>query len=300
MISNLYNNLDVAIIAAIISAIVSVLIAVFGRIIDWLREKNMLNYKLNREYSFKQMMGIKEKLSGSKTPLIKAAEDLNHRLWNFAGNIDKEWHICNRNDWANPNGCYYIKSFTYRFLVFFYWLDKAENDIYCFDFSQASKSEKDYLKFIKTLKFFFCDGKLLRSLNYDVSAQRSHFFVDNIKEYISYIKSDTGVIGFEEFKPKMEKEPELILPMIHYITDIRKDGDNCNYNVIICFHLFLMLFLNKYGLDYQYTDRNKFRNLIRQKYNDIRIKKDLYEFLVRNKIQKQAKWIIKDLELNVS
>ena len=44
-----------------------------------------------------------------------------------------------------------------------------------------------------------------------------------------------------------------------------------------------MLFLNKYGLDYHYTDRSKYKKLIQDKYNNIKIKPALLEYFARNK-----------------
>jgi hypothetical protein len=86
--------------------------------------------------------------------------------------------------------------------------------------------------------------------------------------------------------------------VLNYFVAIQNDPYNMNYNVIKGFHLFLMLFLNKYGLDYHYTGRNKFRGLINDKYSTLKIKKGLYEFLVKNKLKREAKWIIEDLALS--
>lgn len=45
------------------------------------------------KYSFNQKKGIKETLSHSKTPLVKAAEELNHRLCKFSYQIANQWHV---------------------------------------------------------------------------------------------------------------------------------------------------------------------------------------------------------------
>lgn len=74
---------------AIISAITSIAICLTPLIINFIREKYIIGYKLRKEYTFKQRMGIKEKLASSKTPLIRSAEELNYRLWNLSQNIDK-------------------------------------------------------------------------------------------------------------------------------------------------------------------------------------------------------------------
>ena len=59
-----------------------------------------------------------------------------------------------------------------------------------------------------------------------------------------------------------------------------------------------MLFLNKYELDYQKTDRNKFHEIVKNNYHDkILIKADLLEFFEQNKILNEVKWIRKELEI---
>ena len=73
---------DIHVQAAIISATVTLLVL----LINWQKDKYMLNLKLKKEYFFNQRKGIKEKLAQSKTRLIKATEDLNQRLWNFSEN----------------------------------------------------------------------------------------------------------------------------------------------------------------------------------------------------------------------
>lgn len=290
-----FSKLDSALQCAIISAIVSVVICFIPYIFNFFREKYMLGYKLRKEYTFKQRMGIKEKLASSKTPLIRSAEELNYRLWNLSKNIDNRWHNCNELDIKQHGKCYYIKSFVYRFLCFLYWIDRAEDDIYNFDFSVAAKEEKEYLKYIKILKHFFCESELLRDLGYDYSKDEAHFYKDNIKIYVNYIKKGDSVISYGDFIQKIETDYTEIQTVVDFIKRTENDEINNQYNILKSFHLFLMLFLNKYGLDYHYTDRSKYQKLIQDKYNNIQIKEALLIYFARNKAIKEAKWIIKYL-----
>lgn len=290
-----FCKLDSALQSTIISAVTSVAICFIPYIFNFFREKYMLGYKLRKEYTFKQRMGIKEKLASSKTPLIRSAEELNYRLWNLSKNIDNRWHNCNELDIKQHGKCYYIKSFVYRFLCFLYWIDRAEDDIYNFDFSVAAKEEKEYLKYIKILKHFFCESELLRDLGYDYSKDEAHFYKDNIKIYVNYIKRGDSVISYRAFIKKIETNYAEIQTVVDFIRKTISDESNYQYNIIKSFHLFLMLFLNKYGLDYHYTDRSKYQKLIQDKYNNIQIKEALLIYFARNKAIKEAKWIIKYL-----
>ena len=258
-----FNKLGVGVQAAIISAAVSIFLYILGLLFNWLREKYMLSYKLKKEYTFNQKMHIKESLAKSKTPLIKAAEDLNFRLWNFSDNIDKKQHYRNNNEIKDPNDSYYLKSFVYRLLSFFYWIGKAENDIYDFDFSLADKSDQVYVKYVKTMENFFCEKLLIRELitnNPDDSSH--HFYKNSLSIYISYIQDDGKLLSYDQFISKVENDFKPILPVFDYIRVIQNDKMDPKYNIIMSFHLFLMLFLNKYELDYQKTDRNKFHEIV--------------------------------------
>ncbi len=285
--------------AAAISAITAIAVLILTGIVRYFYTRYSLNYKLKKEYNFEQKKNIKVNLARSKTPLIKAAEELNYRLWNLSKNIDKGWINVEKSDWGEEKR-YYLRSTVYRFLNFMFWTLEAEKSIYSFDFSQADKSDKLYLKYIKVLKHFFCETDILKELKYDSSHDSNHFFKDNLNRYACYLVGQKGgVINFMEFERKFAESGFTdIETVLHYFARVKNEPDNLNYNVIRAFHLFLMLFLNKYGLDYHYTDRDKFRSLINNAYSTIQIKRGLYEFLKRNKLEKEARWIIKDLRLS--
>lgn len=262
-----------------------------------LYESISMHYKMRKEYYFKQKKSIKEKLALTKTPLIKSAEELNYRLWNLSNNIDKKWHNIDESNWKTTR-CYYLKSFTYRFLTFIYWTLKAEESIYSFDFTLAKNEDKEFLKYVKTLKHFFCESILLEDLGYTGEDCLNHFYKDYLSKYTNYIIEDGQVIDFSTFERKFLLDYDNIKAVVVYITNIENDPKNLNYNVVMVFHLFLMLFLNKYGLNYHKTDKKKIIELIKGKYADISIKKGFYKFLDRNKVIDETSFIIKRLELS--
>lgn len=294
-----FKGLNVGVQAAIISAAVSIFLYFLGALTNWFREKYMLSYKLKKEYTFNQKMHIKERLAKSKTPLIKAAEDLNYRLWDFSDNIDKKWHYDNYENIKEPFQNYYLKSFVYRLLSFFYWIDKAENDIYDFDFSLADKSDQVYVKYVKTMENFFCEKNLIKNLIADNPDDSSHHFYKNaLSHYISYMENNGRLLTFDQFTSKVENDFSPIESVFYYISKIRNKKNDPKYNIIMSFHLFLMIFLNNYGLDYQQTDRKKFHDIVEKNYKyKIVIKKELLSFLEQNKILDEMEWIRKELEI---
>lgn len=291
-----FNRLTPDVRSVVISFITTVIICIIGYVIKYIYERFSLSYKLRKEHYFKQKVGVKEKISCYKIPLIKAAEDFNDRLFNFSENKNKGWNNVPECYWKEEKR-YYLQSFVYRFLVLLYWIDKAESSLYSFDFTLADKKDKLYLKYIKTLKTFFCESSLLKELEYDDSHATNHFYNNELSKYIHYIEGETDhVLDYNYFILKFRENNDDINPVIKYITDMNGSSDNLNYNIMKSFHLFLMLFLNKYGLDYHYTKRIKYKAKAKE-YGDIKIKRGLYSFLENNKLLNQSYWLVRDLDI---
>jgi hypothetical protein len=127
--------------AALVAGLISIISGIIGALLKYFIDNKSITYKVKYEYTFDQQKKIKELLSKSKTPLIKASEELNYRLWNLRQNIHLGWHNLNENEWKEEKH-YYLRSFVYRILLFWYWLLEAEKSIYSFDFTKADKEDK--------------------------------------------------------------------------------------------------------------------------------------------------------------
>ena len=79
------SNIEITV--ALISAGTTIFLFILTGIGRFFYTRYSLNYKLKKEYNFEQRKSIKVNLARSKTPLIKAAEELNYRLWNLSDNI---------------------------------------------------------------------------------------------------------------------------------------------------------------------------------------------------------------------
>jgi len=270
-------------VAILIAGVTSIVSVILGALLKLLFDNLSVNHKVRFEYSFSQRTNIKALLSKSKTPLIKACEELNFRLWNLRSNIDQHWHNIPRAEWRHESR-YYLRSFVYRILIFWYWLHKSEESIYSFDFSMADRNDRKYLKNIKTLKHFFCERELLVELNYGANGTGHHFYKDDIPRYISYIERNGSVISYIEFEDAFKNDYGQIEDVVRFVNCIRNNRRNLNYNVVMCFHLFLMRFLNSYGLDFHKTNYFKFREITNYYRPKIKIQKALRKFLHRNKV----------------
>lgn len=105
--------------AAAISAITSIIVLAIAGVSKYFYERYSINYRLKKEYEYEQRKNFRGEIGKYKVKLLYAAEELNHRLWNFAENRCKGWHSIEKENYSSPSG-YYFHSFIYRFLVFFY------------------------------------------------------------------------------------------------------------------------------------------------------------------------------------
>lgn len=296
MAKSWFDNIPVQVQVVLISSITSIIVVLITATLKVIYDRYSLVYKMKKEYYFVQKKKIKEQLALTKTPLIKAAEELNYRLWNLSVRIDQKRHNVDEPLWIDPER-YYLRSFTYRFLAFLFWTLKAEESIYNFDLAQAEKSDTLYLKYIKTLKHFFCESLLFEDLKYSGDKATNHFYKDDLIKYTHYLENEGNCLDFKSFEDKFYADYKSITPIIKYITNVKNENDNLNYNAIRAFHLFLMLFLNKYGLDYHHTSKRKMRALIKRSYSDFGIKQGYYSFLEKNKVLPESRFIRHALSL---
>ncbi|MBI9056046.1 MAG: hypothetical protein JEY96_19655 [Bacteroidales bacterium] len=286
-----WKNLDTELKVVIISAGTSFLIFIIGWLIKSLHDKYSFNYKLKREYMFKQQKNIQEEIAKTKTLLLNSSEEVNYRLWNFIFNISENWHSIEESKWLESKH-YYLRSFVYRILVFIFWILETEKSILSFDSTVANKKDNYYLKFVKTFKHIFCDIRILKELDYENNSVSNHFYANELPSYAKYVSNNNGgVIDYDEFYEKAKKDYSKINKLFIYINEMTDNENDKNWNVLRCYHLLILEFLNNFGHDYQKTNKKKMK-FIFDKYKTIKIKKGFYEFIKKNKIEKKLKSVI--------
>jgi len=285
-----FNTLNNNIQVVIISSITSVLVFIIGWVFKVLYERNSLKFKLKKEYEFEQKKRLKEEIAKNKIHLLNAVEEFNHRLWNFTQNVDKNWHNISTNEWTEPDK-YYIKSFVYRFLKVLYWTIKTEKDTISIDTTIADKYDILFLKYVKTLKDIFTDADLLSSLDYNNEFDTNHFFKNNLITYAKQIIENENVVDFDVFSENTNEDYDIIKPVIQYFSTIKDDNKDKNLNVLRCFHLISIQFLNKYGHDYQKTEKQKIYRITTMYKEKLSIKKEFSEFLKKSKLNGEMRKI---------
>ena len=94
-----FNNLDIKLQVVIISSITSLIVFLLGWFFKVLYDRFSLAYKMKQEFEFEQRKKLKEEIAKNKTHFLNSIESLNHRMWNFSQNVDKNWHKITREQW---------------------------------------------------------------------------------------------------------------------------------------------------------------------------------------------------------
>ncbi len=270
--------------------VIPVFTFILGLIAKVVYEKYTLNYKLKVEYTFEQKKKLKEEIAKNKTALLNATEELNHRLWNFSQHISTKKYNVSQSKWFVGEQ-YYINSFIYRFLKVLDLIIKTENDTISIDSTIGSKiaDENDiiFLKYIKTFKDIFTDKDLISQL--PIQVKTTHFYKNNLFGYANHIRNNGNVLSFEDFEEVLKGNYLKLEKVITYFTKIENDNNDCSLNVLKCYHLLAINFLNKFGHDYQVTKEDKIKKIIDKYKSEVKITKEFKEFVIKSKLENEMK-----------
>ncbi|PSV38507.1 hypothetical protein [Photobacterium sp. GB-210] len=222
-------------------------------------ESNSHIEKLDKTHEHEERKKIKEVISKNKVSIIDAAEALNHRMWNFNYNYSEEWHVKSGKD---IDAQYYLYSFTYRLLVFFSWCNALEKEMVYLDSTIADEKDLDFVKFLKIFPQLMCDASLFDGLDYDYSNDTDHFFRNNFQSSLNQMNTKDGVISFDEFKSGIEKKEIDVDKIIAFLSGINPNEERLRWFRLEAMHYVLLMFINTFGYDFQYTKSTKFRKLL--------------------------------------
>ncbi|MCX2743737.1 hypothetical protein OO013_07670 [Mangrovivirga sp. M17] len=289
------NSLDIKLQATIISALTSLFIFVVGWLFKFFYERNSLSFRLDKEYTFEQKKKLKEEISKYKIPLLNACEEFNYRLRNFNKRTKENLHRIDPDKWFETDQ-YYLNSFIYRFLVILHYVYKIEQETLSIDSTVADKSDIKFLKFIKTFKNIFSELDLLTPLGYKWSDTKNHFWKNELKGFTLWVVENDRVIEFDEFVPKLRFNYNELRKIIEYFSKIENDPNDKTLNVLRCFHLLIIQFLNFYGHTYQVTPEAKVNTIVNFYSENIKIVDAFENFISESKLDQEMKSILKKLK----
>lgn len=280
------NNLDPNITTAIIAAITSIF-TIF--IIKPFTDKRFHLFKLREEFKSEQRKKIKNVLAYHKSQLLKSCEVLNHRFWNFSSNYPKKWH-CVNGDYQSES--YYIHSFVFRILSVFARIKIIEDELIYFDTTISTKEDLILLKYFRLFQEVFCDLILFRGENYDDKYAKDHFFRNHFEKMNDFlIKSDEKnqktIIDYSEFESKIAKSSNTpVINLFQFIDGISPSESRLRWHRLQLLHLSIMAFLNDFGYDFQYTEKDKLIQL-KENLGDYKLIENYQLLIKRDKIENQ-------------
>ncbi len=276
---------DPKVIAAIIAAITSI-ITIF--ILKPFIEKRLFKFKLVEEHKYEQRKLIKEVLAKNKVNLLNSAEQLNHRFWNFRNNYSKNWHLV-KGDYFNKEN-YYFNSFIYRILAFFAWIKITNKEMIFIDTTIATKDDLFFIKYLQIFPQIMCDLFLFEGFEYDSNSSSDHFFRNDFENIITTLIENEVVIDYAKYLNKLDNEmgnlKEQYSRLCNFLDGLSPNEKRLRFDRLQLLHLTIITFLNKYGYDFQYTDKEKIIKII-QKPRISKLVNNYEKLIIRGKLNKE-------------
>lgn len=246
--------MDDKILIALISAATSILtVFIFKPVADSIFHV----FKLKQDYKSEQRKKVKDTLAEYKGKLLRSAEELNHRLWNFQDNIFNNWHYVNGN-YRVEN--YYIQSFVYRILSVYANIKILEDKLVFFDGTISTKKDMQMIKFFRIFQECFCDLLLFDNIHYNKNIAKDHLFRGQLSNTINAMISNNQIISFSEFQSKTKIDNSFDC-VFSFIDSTAPNENRLRWGRIAILHLTTIAFLNSFGYDFQYTNKTKIKKL---------------------------------------
>ena len=276
------NLKDPKIITVLISSVVSIVTVLLSFFFKALFEKHFFIFKLDAEHHYEQKKRVKEIIAKHKTQLLNSAETLNHRLWNFADNYKYNWHKAD--DINSLQEHYYLASFSYRMLAFFSWIHKVDSEMVYLDTTIASRKDLNLIKFLRIFSQIMCDVVLFKGLHYDESYAMDHFFRNDFDNMCEILWQNDGVITYSDFTNQKRDYINETIQMTKFLNGIDPEEERLRWDRLQVLHYLLLMFLNTYGYDFQYTDKEKIISLVKKSTRQNKTISNFHHMLYRVKL----------------
>lgn len=253
------ENIDDKLIVAGISILAS---TVTTLIIKPIADKHLHRYKLESDYKAEQRRKIKDVLAMHKVHLLKSCEALNDRLWNFLSNHARNWHSVG-GQYLNPD-FYYIQSFVYRMLSVLAWIQIIEKELIYLDTTISDKKDLNMIKYFRLIEEVFCDIELFDKIEYTPDKSTDHFYRNKFEELSSCLIRDGRVITFSQFRDELDTMLPTIEQLFKFIEGMGPDEKRLRWHRLQTLHIVIISMLNSYGYDFQYTDSDKVRMIVKK------------------------------------
>jgi hypothetical protein len=262
-------GLDIKIQTALIAAATSILTFILSLVTKNYLEGKSYTKKLEKDYTYEQRKKVKDAIAAHKGHLLNAASSLNGRLKNLTKVNGEKW--LNVDGEYTTDGHLYFKTFVYRVLSFYAWINVLEDELIYMDTFISAKEDIEFLKFLRVFPLPFYDGDLvdgIKNENGDDNLSAKEINRDIIYKdifnsmYLWMITPEKKVISFEEFLSTYESNLDKISPLFSFLDGINPRENRFRWDRIYVLQILLVGFLNKFGYDFHKTDYKYLNELI--------------------------------------
>jgi hypothetical protein len=181
-------------------------------------------------------------------------------MLNFAENYKKGWLVV-KEDYLCDN--YYFHSFVYRFLSVYAWIKKIQSEMIFLDTTISTKSDLEFIKFLRVFPELFCDLILIEGEKADGRNAVDHFFKNEFELFPDIIICEKGIISFSEYRNNLTVVQNDLLSLFNFFDGITPEENRKRWDRLHLLNLTIIIFLNNYGYDFQRTDDNKIDEAIK-------------------------------------
>lgn len=218
------------------------------------------NLKINAQHVFEERKKIKAEISKYKTHLLNTCEDVNHRFLNLREHYSHSWLKLDRN--YKDKEKYYFHSTIYRFLCLYFWIKKAQKEIFYLDTTIASKEDLEFITFLKIFPNIMCDLDYIIGPSADQNSEDDHFFRNIFESFPDFILDNGTPKSFEKYIEDLPNLKISLEKLYIYFDGITPTENRLRWDRIHFLHLTIILFLNNYGYDFQKTDQKNLKEIL--------------------------------------
>ncbi len=198
------------------------------------------NLKINAQHVFEERKKIKAEISKYKTHLLNTCEDVNHRFLNLREHYSHSWLKLDRN--YKDKEKYYFHSTIYRFLCLYFWIKKAQKEIFYLDTTIASKEDLEFITFLKIFPNIMCDLDYIIGPSADQNSEDDHFFRNIFESFPDFILDNGTPKSFEKYIEDLPNLKISLEKLYIYFDGITPTENRLRWDRIHFLHLTIILF----------------------------------------------------------
>lgn len=251
-------RLAAVLVAGVVSFLVTIVTILFTPIGNYLLAKRQLRHKLKTEYEYEQRKKLRDLIGRYHGRILHAVEEFHLRMLSLYASEHRGW-LNVGDDYSKvgstPGRYYYFRSTVYRFLALFDVIRQFEAEALFVDSRIASKTDFEFVTYLRAMLWAATDTNLFEGLTYDASSSKDHIFRDDLRQAciscrVQDEKGNKRFLSLDELGSKMGKERALD-SVLDFFNNLRADEDRYRWDRLVVLHLVLLGFIDAFGYEFQ-------------------------------------------------